>query len=113
MDLRDRAEGGGTEIVLASDLPQEPQAEIVTGHLRPADELTPEGEFPQFGQFLEVRVNGDEESRFWECPSSLASAIVELVGDEPVKGALVKVDEAVKTTSGEWRYVVAVETAEE
>lgn len=77
-----------------------------------ANDLTPEGQFPEFGSFLAVETE-DGAAEFWECPSSLASTVVEIVdeADGAIEGAVLEVDEVVKTPSGEWRFVAQVEPA--
>ena len=90
-------------MILVADQPHRPEAEILESELYPADDLTPEGEFPEFGSFLRVRAGGSEE--WWECPQSLAVGVIEAAEEleqEPT-GLLIRVSEAVKTASGEWR----------
>lgn len=110
--LRDQAQAGGPEVVRVSDQPQAGEVVVQSSELADADDLTPEGQFPEFGSFLEVETT-DGETEFWECPSSLAGTIVELVdeADGDLVGTRVDVEEVVKTPSGEWRYVAAVEPA--
>lgn len=109
-DLRDQAQAGGPEIVRVSDQPQAGAVTIASSELADADDLTPEGQFPEFGSFLEVET-ADGGAEYWECPSSLAATIVEIVdeADGELVGVNVDVEEVVKTPSGEWRYVAAVE----
>lgn len=108
-DLRDVAEGGDSpEVVLAADQPHRPQAEITDSELTPADEITPEDTFPQFGRFLRVRAGGTVE--WWETPQSLAMEVVEFADEQETgpTGLMIDVQEVVKTASGEWRYTVEV-----
>lgn len=109
MNIRDRAESGGPEIVLARDLPTKPAAKLSGGGLHAADDLTPEGQFPEFGQFLKVFPESLEgtgwadEPEYWECPQSLASMIVEELGDdEDPTGLAVKIRQVVKDPGGAW-----------
>lgn len=114
MKLEDHAKGGDApEVVLAADQPHRPQAELLSDELVPADEITPEGEFPQYGRFLRVRAGGSEE--YWECPQSLAAMVIEKAEEVEtgVTGLLVDVDQVVKTPSGEWRYAGAIEVPTE
>jgi hypothetical protein len=70
----------------------------LTDELVPADELTPDGEFPQYGDFLHV---GTESGTQWiECPRALAAWIVDTglsIGDGFRIRTVTKVD-------GEWDY---------
>lgn len=80
---------------------------LTTDDLVSADELTDEGEFPEFGDFLEVekaRGTSAEDaswgpSQFIECPQGLARWLVENidVGDGFRVVSVQKVD-------GEWQY---------
>lgn len=73
-----------------------------TGDLEPADELTPEGEFPEYGDFLQVteRRGG---TRFIECPAALAEWLVE---QEPEPGGFWFRIQTVQKVDGEWQYHV-------
>lgn len=81
---------------------------LLDNELVAADELTPEGEFPQYGDFLHVgRLGpgaGDGEveqkgEQYIECPQGLARWLVKNceVGDDFRIVSVQKVD-------GEWRY---------
>lgn len=111
-DLAEHAEayrGDGPEIVLTSDLPQRPSAEIVSSTLVDHDELTDEGQFPQHGSFLAVELPEGEEE-YWECAGGLAAAVMELCEEREMEpeGAILSVQQVSKTPSGEWRFVVDV-----
>lgn len=78
--------------------------------LKTADEVTPEGEFPEYGDFLPVRravgtgddASWSETTKFIECPSGLARELVDLeisTGDGFRIVSLQKVD-------SEWRYEI-------
>jgi hypothetical protein len=105
--LRDRAEGGSSpEIVLAADQPHRPEAEILEDELVPADDITPEGDFPEYGSFLRVRVGGSEE--WWETPQSFAEEVIEVAEafECDVAGLRINVAEVLKAASGEWQYSI-------
>lgn len=112
MSVRDRAEGSGPEVVLVADQPHRPEAQVQSADLVQADELTPEGSFPEHGTFLEVEVDGEVE--YWECPKALAQVVVETADAEEVAipDLQVDVDQVVKTPGGEWRYTAACEPAD-
>lgn len=75
--------------------------------LEPADDLSPEGEFPQFGDFLWVKTTtkGDleeasfEKGQYIEVPQDLARWLVENVEQGDVFRVL-----SVQKVDGEWRY---------
>ena len=75
--------------------------------LVPADELTPEGEFPQYGDFLEVGVPSDtgtenpsfDQTEYIEVPGALAAWLVE----EAEPGAVFRIRQVVKI-DGEFDY---------
>jgi hypothetical protein len=81
------------------------QSDELTG----ADEISDEGEFPKFGDFLDVEVthggaNPSFDDEAWvECPGSLAKIIVELGLDV---GDCFRIQSARKNPSGEWEYSV-------
>jgi len=82
MDLQDKAEET-PEVSLARDL-IESEYELTGTELVGADELTAEGEFPQYGDFLEVHeyspVDGTDRGEvFIEVPAALARWLVENV----------------------------------
>lgn len=66
--------------------------------LAEADDITAEGEFPEFGEFLECSVTEGGRSVFVECPQSLAAGLVEL---EIAAGDGFRIGEAVKR-DGAW-----------
>jgi len=78
---------------------------LKTDNLVPADVLTAEGQFPQYGDFLHVETtNGGSEptwdgEQFIECPQDLAKWLVEEVeiGDGFRIKQVTKID-------GEWEY---------
>jgi len=78
---------------------------LTTTDLVPADEITPEGDFPQYGDFLRVEVTSGGTDPEWsgteyiECPAALARWLVENVevGESFRIRSVQKVD-------GEWRY---------
>lgn len=111
MKIEDHASGGGPEVVRVRDLRNEPPRTIVDGELYEADDLTPEGQFPQFGYFLCVEdADAPDEERFWECPTGLSAGILEIaeVEDLDVVGAVVDVVSAHKDGDGNWRFQLAV-----
>lgn len=74
-----------------------------------ADDLTAEGEFPQYGEFLEVQVthggpdptvNGSE---YIECPGALAKWLVE----EAEPGDWFHI-QTVQKVDGEWQYELEI-----
>lgn len=107
--LEDHAEGyGGPEIVLTADLPHCPPGQIVTADLHDCDDLTPEGTFPQHGVFLEVETG--DGSEFWECPGSMAQAVMEQADEKELEpeGAILSVDQVAKQPGGEWSVTVTL-----
>lgn len=108
-DLEDHARtAGGPEIVVAGDLPQRPRGEIQSSDLTSADELTPEDQFPEYGQFLEVELVEEGEKEWWETPGTLAAAVVEIAEERElaIEGSVLDVRSAAKTAAGEWRWTV-------
>jgi hypothetical protein len=97
MKIQDKAETPTEDIDLARYSAARAY-KLLTDELVPADELTPDGEFPQYGDFLHV---GTETGTQWiECPRSLAAWIVDAdlsVGDGFRIRTVSKVD-------GEWEY---------
>lgn len=86
---------------------------LQTDELTEADEITAEGEFPQYGDFLEVgRPNAEgeaERSEFIECPAGLARWLVE---EEIEIGDSFRVLDVWKD-DGSWQYNCRqIETAE-
>lgn len=110
MDLRDHASGDGPEVVRVRDLRNEPPRRVAEGELYEADDLTPEGQFPQFGYFLRVEDDSADEGRYWECPSSLSGGIVEIADEKEIDvvGAVVDVVSVHKNADGNWRFQLAV-----
>ena len=80
---------------------------LETDELKPADEVTPEGQFPEYGDFLKVaKPTGgsnqfeNHEEMFIECPADLARWLVE----ESVEiGEHFRVLDVWKD-NGEWSY---------
>lgn len=101
MDLNDKAQET-PDIDLIRDA-QYSAFRLVSTELTPADELTGEDDFPQFGDFAECEIpDGDggtaAEEVYVEVPQDLAAQLVELgigEGDEFRVGEVTKVD-------GEW-----------
>jgi len=97
MKIQDKAETPTEDIDLARYSAARAY-KLLTDELVPADELTPDGEFPQYGDFLHV---GTETGTQWiECPRALAAWIVDAglsVGDGFRIRTVSKVD-------GEWEY---------
>jgi len=71
---------------------------IETWELTPADDISPEGEFPEYGEFLRVVSTGGEQ--FIECPQGLARWIVD-AGLEERDGFRIR---TVQKVDGEWEY---------
>lgn len=116
---------GGPEIVLAGDLADEPRVELAMRHwdeVYAADDVTPEGSFPEYGRFVEARRwNGgtyEEDSVWWELPSGLAmlieAEIEEAGGYEEVspEQVTVDIDFAGKSSDG-WRFTGDVKVREQ
>ena len=102
--LDDKAEGSPDVDLARQSAPG--AYRLLSRDLEAADDLTAEGEFPQFGEFLKVgRLTPEHEipgEQFIECPSALAKQLVELG---------VEVDEDFRILSnrkvdGEWQYQV-------
>lgn len=74
-----------------------------------ADEISPEGEFPKFGDFLEVSsTTGGAEPEwnvdvFLECPLGLEEELLELGVDV---GDSFRIGQVSKTADGEWQFLV-------
>lgn len=99
MDLNDKAEES-PDVTLIGDA-QYSGYRLRDTELKPADELTDEDEFPEYGDFLPVG-GGDFPEMWIECPQSLAQGLVELdlePGDE------FRITEAVKR-NGTWDVTV-------
>jgi hypothetical protein len=74
---------------------------LLSDELVASDELTPEGEFPQFGDFLHVGTQTG--TQYIECPRALAEWLVDTeiaVGD----GFRIR---TVRKVDGEWEYSCA------
>lgn len=113
--LREHADSGGPEVVLAADLAHQGPAAIANGRLLDADQITDEGEFPNHGKFLAVRReqpgNGSwaDELEYWECPSALAAEITdELDEDETIAGTGFQVARAHGGNGDPWKFDVTV-----
>lgn len=114
MSLRDRAErGGGPEIVLTGSLADAQPARIATSDLVDCDDLTPEGQFPEHGEFLEMRRVDDGETVYWECSQALAEVVVDAVdeseGEHALPGTEIDIDMAAKASGGEWRFGLEID----
>lgn len=110
-DLHQKAEElTGPEIVTTSDLPSREPARIDSVDLVGADELTAEGTFPEFGEFLTVGREEEEEEEYWECSTALAALIVDAAeeSEKALTDHVVDIEAASKDPSGEWRYVLDV-----
>lgn len=77
------------------------------------DDITPDGEFPQYGDFLEVTqatggaTKGWGEIAYVSCPGNLAKQLVDMSLIE--EGATFRIQGARKTASGNWTYSVSEE----
>lgn len=120
MNLREKAQGEGPEVVLPADQPDRPAVRLLESDLYLADDLTPEGQFPEFGDFLRVQavdlenepLEDEPDEEYWSAPKALANVLVEWAGEneEELTNLVVDVDSVHKTPTGEWRYVSAVES---
>jgi hypothetical protein len=102
MKLGEKAEAT-PEVVVTRDLFGSEAYQLVTDELTEADELTAEGEFPQYGQFLEVDSraypHGDERGeKYIEVPTALARWVV----DNVEEGDWFRITETRKV-DGEWQ----------
>jgi len=103
-DLSDVAQDSA-EVILARD--QQGRAfEIVTAGAMEADEITPEGEFPQYGEFLPCRNSPDGSSVYVELPQGLAQELTRDGSPDPREGLVFVVNSIRKTADGSWRYDV-------
>jgi len=111
MKIGDKAEANeNPEIVLARS--SVGLYELADVELSAADELTAEGEFPKYGDYLKThRVNGSgsptEEVNWVECPAGLAARLAEYDGDLD-DSPLFHV-KSVRKVDGEWQYEVEME----
>lgn len=93
------------EIVLARD--QQGRAfQIVTAGAMGADEITSEGEFPQYGEFLPCRNSPDGSEVFVELPQGLAQELTRDGSPDPREGLVFVVESLRKEADGSWRYSV-------
>lgn len=104
-DLASTADG--PEIVLARDAAGL-RFVVVSADLKDADEITAEGQFPQFGQFLQCEVEGDE--CLIECPGGLAKEIVEAAAEKgnEITSLQFEISEVSHTANG-FRFRIAYE----
>lgn len=112
-DLHEKAEQlQGPDIVTTSDLPERPPGRPDSLELVDANDLSAEGTFPEFGEFLPVEEEGKEEESYWECPSNLAAVMVSRA--EESGNALTEIwfdiVAAQKDPSGEWKFVTDIGT---
>lgn len=121
------AGGGGPDIILPGDLADEPRLKFESFAKYEADSLTPEGDFPKYGNsFFEVvreSPNGDgwEESEdpvYALIPSQLAGMVLETVEEEvgSIEEAVPElvsfdVDFAGKSDGGRWQFMADVDVA--
>lgn len=80
--------------------------EIVTAGAFAADEVTPEGSFPEYGEFLSC-ANSQGEAVFLELPQDLERQLVEKGEDvQPgaLEGLVFRVAGCRKTRDGNWTY---------
>lgn len=99
------------EVVLSGDLASRPPGSIRSAELVGADELTEEGEFPEHGEFLEVKVG--EGTEYWEVAGGLREAVAEKVaanGTE-VEDAILDVRTVAKAPGGDWQFQVELRSA--
>jgi hypothetical protein len=81
---------------------------ILSDELVPADRLSPEGEFPKYGDFLHVMTTGGEG--YIECPQALAAWLVEQ--DASIHFGF-RIRTVTKDSNGEWVYDCEELTPEE
>lgn len=81
---------------------------VLSTELASADEVTAEGEFPEYGDFLEVdrltdtdgRLEPAGDERFIECPQGLAKFLVNHGAGEGFRFRI----RTVRKVDGEWQY---------
>lgn len=79
-----------------------------------ADDLSPEGEFPEYGDFLEAVTTTGGANPSWntpvfvECPGNLAKQLVDMGLVE--EGAAFRINSVRKNASGSWEYSVSEES---
>lgn len=103
MDLNDKA-SESPDVHLIRDA-QYSAYRLESTELTPADEISEEDEFPQFGDFLETSLSEDGEGppMYVECPQDVARQLVEFdIGE----GDWFRIGEAVKV-DGEWSVDVS------
>lgn len=108
-DLTEKAQQNqGPEIVTTGDLGERPPGRIDSAELVAADDLTAEGQFPEFGEFLVVEAEGEEE--YWECNSELAALIVNAVeeSEKAITDHVVSIMSTGKNPAGEWQFMMDV-----
>lgn len=81
---------------------------ILSDELVPADRLSPEGEFPKYGDFLHIMTSSGEG--YIECPQALAAWLVEHDAS-PHFGFRIRT--VSKNSDGEWDYSCEELTADE
>lgn len=81
--------------------------------LTAADELSPEDEFPKYGDFINCKTTTGGANPSWnepvyvECPGALAKIIVNM---EISVGDSFRIQSTRKNATGEWEYSVVEET---
>lgn len=105
MDLSEKATES-PDVTLAGDL-LESAYEVSETELVGADDVTPEGEFPQYGDFLPVQEfspydGTDRGETYIEVPQALAQLIIE---EELADGTRWKVIHSRKV-DGEWKFEI-------
>lgn len=99
MNLKDKAKDR-PEVQLARQ--SAPGAyRMLTTELVSAEDLTPEGEFPEYGDFLQVGRVGTDATQYIECPAALARYLVNDL--EAAEGDQFRI-ESVTKIDGEWQY---------
>lgn len=112
--LQDKADAANSdEVLLANE--SMGLYKLKSLELTPADDVTPEGEFPEYGDFAEVETsNGGrnpswDETAFVEVPGSLAEMLV----DRDVEpGDVFRILQVTKDASGEWVYELKTDDVE-
>lgn len=108
-DIREKAASTSHEVRLPTE--QEGQSgEILSAELVSADEISPEGDFPEYGDFLWVENSTTGSEEYWLCPVGFAAEIVDVDEEvDEVVGRLVIVEDTTKTDGG-WQYTVTVKS---
>lgn len=105
-DLKAKAKASGPDTVRAKDTAGE-QFTLLDGALYSADELSADGQYPEFGDWLEIE--SDTAGQRWlECPEGLAQCLVELLPDDPEWPVTIVVDDVVGGGDQPFRFVVEV-----